>query len=284
MWEKCSNDFLVKFFPIGKTNLLRSKISNFQQQAREFVLEAWERLQEYVQVCPHHGMEDWLLIQNFYHRLSMESRQQLDAAARGAFFSLKVGPAKELIEKMVENQGWTYEHLNGMSHSYKINFVSMEYLLSKLEERANWKRDRAAIEYFAAKQPQVSMSCEERGGMNHTSDDCPSRDLKSLLNDDGYGPSPPQPYQRWNPQINQGNSPIHPSDYSSVRDLVFSQAKINEQIHAKLFDHDRILGDIHARLDEFSLAFRNQLNFNERLENQLSTLISKISHNEKLML
>jgi len=25
-WEKCSNDFLIKFFPIGKTNLLRSNI------------------------------------------------------------------------------------------------------------------------------------------------------------------------------------------------------------------------------------------------------------------
>ena len=62
------------------------------------------------------------------------------------------------------------------------------------------------------------------------------------------------------------------------------KAKINEQIHAKLLDHDRILGDIHARLDEISLALGNQLNFNERLENQLSTLISKISHIEKLML
>jgi hypothetical protein len=177
----------------------------------------------------------------------MESRQHLDAAAGGSIFSLKVGQANELIEKMVENQGWTDEHLKGMSHSYEVNSISMEYLLSKLEERANWKRDRAAIKYFVAKQPQVSMSCEECRGMNHTSDVCPSRDLKSLLNDGG--PPPPQPYQRWNPQINQGNSPTHPSDYSSLRDLVFSQAKINEQIHAKLLDHDRILGDIHARLD-----------------------------------
>jgi hypothetical protein len=49
-----------------------------------------------------------------------------------------------------------------------------------------------------------------------------------------------------------------------------------------LLDHDRILGDIHARLDEFSLALGNQLNFNEILEKQLSTFISKISHHEKV--
>ena len=147
------NDFLVKFFFVGKTNLLHSKISNFQQQARESILEAWERLQEYIQACPHHGMEDWLLIQYFYHELSMESRQHLDVAAGGAFFSLKVGQTKELIEKMVENQGWTDEHLKGTSHTYEVNSLSMEYLLNKLEERGNWKRDRAALEYFAAKQP-----------------------------------------------------------------------------------------------------------------------------------
>jgi hypothetical protein len=28
-WEKCSKAFLAKFFPIGKTNALRGKITNF---------------------------------------------------------------------------------------------------------------------------------------------------------------------------------------------------------------------------------------------------------------
>jgi hypothetical protein len=28
-WEKCSNAFLTKFFPLGKTNTLRKKISTF---------------------------------------------------------------------------------------------------------------------------------------------------------------------------------------------------------------------------------------------------------------
>ncbi|MDN3212562.1 retrotransposon gag domain-containing protein, partial [Haemophilus sp. SZY H51] len=61
-WDKCSNAFLAKFFPMGKTNALRNKISSFTQQAEESIPEAWERLQEYVAACPHHGMEDWLLI------------------------------------------------------------------------------------------------------------------------------------------------------------------------------------------------------------------------------
>ena len=55
-WDKCSNACLVKFFPMGKTNALRKKISSFQQQADELIPEAWERMQEYVAACPHHGI------------------------------------------------------------------------------------------------------------------------------------------------------------------------------------------------------------------------------------
>ena len=66
-WARCSKAFLAKFFPMGKTNALRGKISNFQQQKGETIPEAWECFQEYILDCPHHGMEDWLLMQSFYH-------------------------------------------------------------------------------------------------------------------------------------------------------------------------------------------------------------------------
>nr|ABF96999.1 hypothetical protein LOC_Os03g34102 [Oryza sativa Japonica Group] len=45
-WDKCSTAFLLKFFPIGKTNALRGRISSFQQTRDEFIPKAWERLQE----------------------------------------------------------------------------------------------------------------------------------------------------------------------------------------------------------------------------------------------
>ena len=43
-WDKCSAMFLAKFFPMGKTNALRGRISNFQQNMTETIPEAWERL------------------------------------------------------------------------------------------------------------------------------------------------------------------------------------------------------------------------------------------------
>ena len=61
-WEACSNAFLAKYFPVGKTNALRNRISGIQQLSDETISEAWEHLQEYIQACPHHGMEEWLII------------------------------------------------------------------------------------------------------------------------------------------------------------------------------------------------------------------------------
>jgi hypothetical protein len=68
-WEKCSNACLTKFFPLGKTNAHQNKISGFQQLTYETIAEAWERLWDYITACPHHGMEEWFIIQSFYRGL-----------------------------------------------------------------------------------------------------------------------------------------------------------------------------------------------------------------------
>jgi hypothetical protein len=56
-------------------------------------------------------MHGWFLIQTFYHGLKRTSRSHLDAAAGGVFFSLQVPATKELIVKMVANEGWDGYHL-----------------------------------------------------------------------------------------------------------------------------------------------------------------------------
>jgi hypothetical protein len=84
-WDICSTVFLAKFFPIGKTNALCGRISSLQQHHDESVPETWERFQDYIAEYPHHGMENWLLMQTFYHGLSTSTRETMDAAAGGAF-------------------------------------------------------------------------------------------------------------------------------------------------------------------------------------------------------
>jgi hypothetical protein len=139
-WEACSNAFLAKYFLLGKINSLRNHISSFQQLADETVAEAWERLQEYIAACPQHGMEEWLIIQNFFHGLHRTAQEHLDAAAGGSFLSLSVAAARTLIEKMASNQGWRQERANnkprGVHHTDGSHMLAakVDLLLKKLED------------------------------------------------------------------------------------------------------------------------------------------------------
>jgi len=119
-WAKCSKTFLAKIFPIGKTNALREKISNFQQHKDEIIPEAWERFQEYILEWPHHVMEDWLLMQGFYHGLTKKSHEQLDATVGGAYMSLTINNAKALMEKMASNQGWSKDNIQHCKKSEEV--------------------------------------------------------------------------------------------------------------------------------------------------------------------
>jgi hypothetical protein len=49
-------------------------------------------------------MEDWLLMQTFYHGLTTSTHETMDAAAGGAFLSLTIRNATALVEKMASNQ------------------------------------------------------------------------------------------------------------------------------------------------------------------------------------
>jgi hypothetical protein len=89
---------------LGKTNALRNKISTFQQLTDEIIAKAWERLHDYISACPHHGMEEWFIIQSFYHVLIHTAREHIDATAGGSFFALSIEEAHKLIEKMTSNQ------------------------------------------------------------------------------------------------------------------------------------------------------------------------------------
>jgi hypothetical protein len=88
---------------LGKTNALQNKISGFQQLTDETITEASECLHDYIFACPHHGMEEWFIIQSFYQGLICSAQEHIDAAARGSVFALSIEEAHKLVEKMASN-------------------------------------------------------------------------------------------------------------------------------------------------------------------------------------
>jgi hypothetical protein len=89
-------------------------------------------------------MEKWLLLQTFYHGLvtSTRDRESVDAAAAGAFLSLKLDKATTLIEKMASNQSLNEECVQpckkggGMHQLKKADMMSpkVDLIIKKLEE------------------------------------------------------------------------------------------------------------------------------------------------------
>ena len=57
-----------------------------------------------------------------------------------------------------------------------------------------------------------------------------------------------------------------------MKDLVYVQVKINDSIQKKLAATDKSMETIHAKMDGFSTAMKNQLSFNKTLETELGKI------------
>ncbi|XP_021746870.1 uncharacterized protein LOC110712724 [Chenopodium quinoa] len=80
--------FLKRLISEEKTAEMRRKIASFEQDADESLGEAWERLKELVQACPHHEYNQGLLMRFFYDGLEPMSRANLDAGAGGQLIKI----------------------------------------------------------------------------------------------------------------------------------------------------------------------------------------------------
>jgi hypothetical protein len=61
-------------------------------------------------------MEEWLLMQGFYHGLIQRAHEQLDATTGGSFLSLTLGKAKVLMERIAKNQSCSQDNIQ---HCYQ---------------------------------------------------------------------------------------------------------------------------------------------------------------------
>jgi len=117
------------------------------------------------------------------------------------------------------------------------------------------------------------MTCEVFGNVGHSGDNCLETQEEALcLNDNNNNNGfRPQRGQGWNQpcpyyQGGNGNSNFFNPNQPTLRDLVYGQAKINESIQKKLTANDKSVETIHAKMDNFSTAIKNQLSFNKMLE------------------
>jgi hypothetical protein len=187
-WEKCSNAFLAKFFPLGKTNALWNKIFGFQQLTDETIVEAWEHLHYYISACPLHGIEEWYIIQSFYHGLIHLAREHIDAAARGSFFALSIEEARKLVKKMASNKSRDEERTQTCTH--KVHQLEEVDMLTTKIDLLMKKLENPCLDHL--KMVDARVTCEECGEIGHMGINCQtvSQDVNFVGNsNNGFHPN-----------------------------------------------------------------------------------------------
>jgi hypothetical protein len=273
-WEKCSNAFLVKYFSLSKTNALRNKISTFQQLMDETIAEAWERLQDYISVGPHHAMEEWFIIQSFYHGLIHTTREHIDAIVGGSFFALGIEEAHKLIEKIGSNQSWDDERTPSCTRKvHQLEEVDM--LTAKIDPLMK-KLENPRLDHFKMVDAQVI--CEECGEIGHMRVNCMT--VYQDANFVGHSNNGFRPNQVFNSGWNKpsfpfdkrqqgGNGQNFNRNEPQIRDIIRDQLRINDEFGKKIHATEKLLENISAKMEIFTVATQNHLSFNKMLETQI---------------
>ncbi|GJW35342.1 reverse transcriptase domain-containing protein [Tanacetum coccineum] len=73
--------FINKFFPPSKTTNLINEITRFQQKFDETFCEAWDRFNDLLRGCPHHGFSELHQLDTFYNSLNSIDQDSLNSTA-----------------------------------------------------------------------------------------------------------------------------------------------------------------------------------------------------------
>nr|GEZ43019.1 reverse transcriptase domain-containing protein [Tanacetum cinerariifolium] len=85
-------------FPPSKTTNLRNEITRFQQRFDKSFYEAWERFNDLLRACPHHGFSELHQLDTFYNALNINDQDSLNSAAGGNFLDKMPRECLKIIE------------------------------------------------------------------------------------------------------------------------------------------------------------------------------------------
>jgi hypothetical protein len=155
--------------------------------------------------------------------------------------------------------------------------AKMHLLMKKLEASSNVE---------TAKIMDTRMTCEICGNVGHSGNYCPeTREEASFINNGNNNKFCNNNYnnQGWNsrpnlPFNNQdgGNYSNNFNNLPSIKDLVFGQARINENLNKNLAANEKVLENLNSTIESFTTSMKNQLSFNKMIETQLAQLAASL--------
>ena len=95
--------------------------------------DAWQRFNSLIRMCPHHGLERWLVLQTFYKGLSTQTRAFVDSAVGGGIMNKTLDEAFALIESMASHHfQWSSERAIAPPHPGVYNVSANDSMAARL--------------------------------------------------------------------------------------------------------------------------------------------------------
>ncbi|GKB47558.1 reverse transcriptase domain-containing protein, partial [Tanacetum coccineum] len=205
-WDDLVSKFINKFFPPSKTTNLRNEITRFQQKFDETFYEAWDRFNDLLRGCPHHGFSELHQLDTFYNALNSNDQDSLNSAAGGNFLDKMPRECLKIIEsKSKVRQSRNKAVVAKMSTSSSTQAVSSDVAELKDMVRA-LILDRKNQTPASAPVKAVEQSCVTCGG-GHSYQNCPATNSNMYHDNDNI-----QEYvsQAAAANFNQANSGYRP--------------------------------------------------------------------------
>ncbi|GJX43672.1 reverse transcriptase domain-containing protein [Tanacetum coccineum] len=197
-WDDLVSKFINKFFPPSKTTNLRNEITRFQQRFDETFYEAWDRFNDLLRACPHHGFSELYQLDTFYNALNSNDQDSLNSAAGGNFLDKMPQDCLKIIESKskVRNSRNKLVVAKVSTSSYTpIISPDVSELKDMVKALLLDKKNQSQAPVYQAPAPvkAVEKSCITCGG-THSYQNCPATD-GNVYRDN---------IQNYQPSVNQG--------------------------------------------------------------------------------
>ncbi|RDY12443.1 hypothetical protein CR513_02763, partial [Mucuna pruriens] len=189
-WGDMKRMFLEKFFSASRIVTIRKEMCGIRQHYGETLHEYWERFNKLCVTCPHHQINEQLLIQYFYEGLTLMDHSMIDATSGGALMDKTPTAARHLIFNMASN---TQQFgIRGASQSRMVNEIGA---VDNLRLENQLTKSTSLVRQLVVGQHQPSIVAKVCGictSVEHPTDMCPtlqetkSDHLESVREISGY--------------------------------------------------------------------------------------------------
>ena len=178
-WNEVTEAFINKYSSPAQTADYRSKMMTFKERTDETLQESWERFNELLRQCTHHGIEMGVLLHCFYHGLSKASRTALDAGAGGPIMKKSLEEVFDIIDDVVRNcEDWNDDRRECDKKGGRYDLEPIHALSTKFDalvtqlQRSNSIPSCPSTPQSPSSVMSCALSCDYCGSFEHPSSYC----------------------------------------------------------------------------------------------------------------